>query len=447
MTDAKVSVPLAGVLELVGLPGVHEEMYEACKHGKWDALRAILSALRAKTPRSMQSAVLRALFNTVSTGHSMTCFHQLVWWGDTSDEAMGLVQQFAAVMDTSVRKQVADGEGHQETARDIAVRRGHKAMLELVDMLEDTRPVVVIPDIHGNADTLRAVLHRASDILGAETRFVLVTLGDYWDNGPDCCGVVDELIKIRDGKYPQVAEFCPIIGNHDMAGLAASGLCPEMGWLEDKDWWFEKWNWYANPHPRDECYTYRQYGATTQAEWAQRLGEDKPEHLQFLRQLPWYKQIGSFLFVHAGLYPEQVVPKSEQLCQLDTRDVSKCQSTRRQLPDQVQFKKRDWKAPDGTDFERLSDPEWGAVVVTGHNKFDGHEGENWIASNRVALHSCACADGALHCFIIRNRFLLNNGLDLESGAGSFVRVDIGDSPDGAVHFFTVPGHGGKFYDE
>lgn len=84
--------------------------------------------------------------------------------------------------------------------------------------------VIAIGDIHGCADSLRALL----EAIGPRREDTIITLGDYVDRGLDSKGVLDELIAL--------AERCrliPILGNHDQMMLhARQGKGDLRFWLE-----------------------------------------------------------------------------------------------------------------------------------------------------------------------------------------------------------------------
>ena len=136
-----------------------------------------------------------------------------------------------------------------------------------------------IGDIHGCVDEVEVLLQHLQPT-GDDT---LVFLGDYIDRGPAPKGVVDRLLRLR-REGPQ----CVFLkGNHEDMFLDFLGQAGHYG----------------------EAFLYNG-GATTLRSYGL-LGQPGPEvarklpleHLEFYRQLQISHQVGSFLFVHAGIRP------------------------------------------------------------------------------------------------------------------------------------------------
>ncbi len=72
----------------------------------------------------------------------------------------------------------------------------------------------VIPDIHGCAATLKALVEKK---ISPDSSDVLIFIGDYIDRGPDSKGVIDYVISLKEKGINTVC----LLGNHEEAMLRA----------------------------------------------------------------------------------------------------------------------------------------------------------------------------------------------------------------------------------
>lgn len=257
-----------------------------------------------------------------------------------------------------------------------------------VDSLRTDPPVLVIADLHGNVELFERALTEGKRLAGRED-ITVVTLGDYCDNGPNIRDLIERLSKFTSTHQ---GRFLPILGNHDLACLLALGKQDAAS--GDEAWW-ERWNRrYTNGY---EVRTPTQYGAKTLAEFRQKFA---PSHWRFLAELPWARRVGDYVFVHAGLEKGPVEP---QLAELESRDMSGYEAL--QQPPALRDKKR----------ARVFDPAWSAVVVSGHTKHT--DKKDFVAVNRICLHSATCELQPLHAVLLP------------------ARAHVGAEPEG--HFFQV----------
>jgi hypothetical protein len=161
--------------------------------------------------------------------------------------------------------------------------------------------------------------------------------------------------------------------------------------------WYTRWSrYFANQGGS----TSAQYGAATQAEFVCKF---PAHHYNYLESLPWYIILDQYIFVHAGLRAAGEESVTSQLAYLDSKDLSDLSKHVYQgggygLPDQLCNKH----------WSRTNDPAWGAVVVTGHNKYAKKYTDNcpdFVESHRIGFHSCSCAislnrDLPLHCALL-----------------------------------------------
>ena len=195
-------------------------------------------------------------------------------------------------------------------------------------------PIVAVADLHGHLTLFERIVAAADAALSPD--YVLVALGDYVDNGPEIPALLDRLIAL---KVERGARFVPIMGNHDLA------CARTLGWRGDPPddaWWGQ---WRANFGGGTTCAAY-------EAKNAQDLATRMPkEHQAFLQDLPWFHEIGQYVFVHAGLLETQ--PLGQQLEELAQKKLPRePRHTNAQLRDKG--------------LATVSSREWGKVVVSAH---------------------------------------------------------------------------------
>ena len=223
---------------------------------------------------------------------------------------------------------------------------------------EDER-VYAIGDIHGRLDLLQMLV----EAIGEEQRSLpparptLVFVGDYVDRGPDSFGVIDWLLERPLPDFERVH----LRGNHeDWFESFLTDIAVGPSWL------------YCG-------------GAATLASYGLRaaVGEDDPmrlrvlqadlgatipdSHRAFLRALEPCREIGGYLFVHAGIRPG--VPLAEQ----STDDFYWIRDT-----------------------FLLSNADHGHVVVHGHTIAN----EAQVCPNRIGIDTGAFATNVLTCLVL-----------------------------------------------
>ena len=168
--------------------------------------------------------------------------------------------------------------------------------LELGYSLPDGELVYAVGDVHGRFDLLQKMcaLITADMASKAPQKTTVIFLGDYIDRGFQSREVIDCLL----GLEIQGAELVCLKGNHEhmmlsflddpqanrnwldvggLAALASYGVAVE------------------DPSGNDEILE----------DLAEQLRINIPSaHVMFMQNLPLYKRIGDYLFVHAGLRPE-----------------------------------------------------------------------------------------------------------------------------------------------
>jgi len=143
----------------------------------------------------------------------------------------------------------------------------------------------VIPDIHGCARTLTALVEQKIVPDASDT---LIFIGDYIDRGPDSKGVIDYLIKLGQS---EIATVC-LLGNHEEAILHA--YHKEVK-LNKKFSLFPKKN-------KPLKFWLGIGGETTLESFGVKKVSHIPEHyFEWIRNLQLYYLSENYVVVHAGL--------------------------------------------------------------------------------------------------------------------------------------------------
>lgn len=140
--------------------------------------------------------------------------------------------------------------------------------------MPDTEQIIAIGDIHGCAESSKALLTTLNEQYGNDPVYVFV--GDYIDRGPDSKKAVEDLVHFNEDHR------CIFLrGNHDQMLLDA---------YEKNEWDL----WLSNG------------GNTTLANYNSVPGKfDLPEsHYDFFKDTILYWETEDFFFVHGGISPD-----------------------------------------------------------------------------------------------------------------------------------------------
>ena len=256
-------------------------------------------------------------------------------------------------------------------------------------------------DIHGHFDEMIGALDWFANTFpnhmytekddSVPVIYTVVLLGDFVDNGNKIPDVLDWLQEAagNDWVHPNYPRFQlqPILGNHDMACLLSLNSDVFHSKYTKGQWW-DRWTHFWN----EDGSTPGAYSVSTQTTFKEQF-----PHADLLEHLPWYHKEDGYVFVHAGL--KQGVHFSEQITYLDLKDL--CVKEDEYQMYQYDIYKTRYGMPDqltNKGWENTNDPDWGCIVVTGHNKYLGRK--NFISSHRLGLHSGSCEGHSLHCAIL-----------------------------------------------
>lgn len=178
-------------------------------------------------------------------------------------------------------------------------------------MTPDGLRLYAIGDVHGCRVHLSKLLReiaRDAHQAGAE-RVRLVFLGDYIDRGPDSCGVVDDILNVRDEGLPDFGpvEVVCLKGNHeDFLLRFLFGSPVDVG----SDWMMN------GGAETLESYNISPPGLLSAGPGEIEAARDDllkampRAHREFFEGLELMHRAGDYVFVHAGVWPG--VPLEEQ---------------------------------------------------------------------------------------------------------------------------------------
>ena len=199
-------------------------------------------------------------------------------------------------------------------------------------LAQPTRPasrIVAIGDVHGAYDEYTTALKRAGlvddQLKWSGGRATLVQTGDYTDRGTDVRKVLDLLMQLERDAKAAGGMVLPLLGNHEVMNFLGDWrdvtpeICATFATPKSEQRREETWKQYerlkqGRGEPLPPVY------AATREQW---LEAHPPGCLEYreamgpsgtygrwLRQKDIAGEVGSTLFMHAGLNPARPVPKS-----------------------------------------------------------------------------------------------------------------------------------------
>ncbi|MFT3974477.1 MAG: metallophosphoesterase [Amaricoccus sp.] len=171
--------------------------------------------------------------------------------------------------------------------------------------LTEGRRIYAIGDMHGRLDLVSAMFDRIRRDLSRRPhpQPLVICLGDYMDRGPECRGVLEALMALRDSALP--ARF--LLGNHDSYVSA---------YLRDPDWYDRTYHWLHDAMGGNA--TLASYGVPDASDLHPAATRDAfaaafpAEHMAFLDACELGFQIGGYFFVHAGIRPGVALDAQER---------------------------------------------------------------------------------------------------------------------------------------
>lgn len=221
-----------------------------------------------------------------------------------------------------------------------------------------------VGDVHGRLD----LLDRLLAVIGEDAakspgqRRVLILLGDYVDRGPASRGVVDRLLELA---REAALEIWTLKGNHEEALLSFLDD-PRFGaaWSEHGGGATLLSYGVAPPRLKSDEAGWTQ----THAAFREALPAD---HLDFFRELDLVRELGDYVFVHAGVKPGRPLERQLERDLLWIRE----------------------------EFLALAEPLAGRVVVHGHTPME----EPQTTRGRIGVDTGAYATGVLTAVRLEGR--------------------------------------------
>jgi hypothetical protein len=277
-----------------------------------------------------------------------------------------------------------------------------------------TRPPIFIPDVHGQSETLKRLLDTL-ETEGLLDTHQLVFLGDYIDSARSLQipALLDQLIELQ-----RNGAVC-ISGNHDLAlsALTTPGVHLERA-PGAKDNWYERWQRYTGIENTLAAYGINWRQLPPQAEALPEFFRARipAEHLDFLRTLPLYWEQDQWIAVHAGVFPENPLPKpfvgaDGKVKEIKHQPWSEQRAALNQMQADFDLRVAGWGPSqvcqrELTTLAKGLDLEWEQLkdylpadkrVVSGHEVQDS--GEPCISERRILLDLDAYGDKCLAAWI------------------------------------------------
>jgi serine/threonine protein phosphatase 1 len=165
-------------------------------------------------------------------------------------------------------------------------KRSGKSLFRVIS--DRPRRLFAVGDIHGNINEIRALIDFLKKERGLDDRDCLVFIGDYIDRGPASRQVIDLMLSLKAGLPDTVF----LKGNHEdmLLGFLGQGGSGGDVYLSNGGAAF-----------------FDSYGIAPFESLSEILLDFPPSHLDFIKGLELGVVIGNFIFVHAGIDPEQAL--------------------------------------------------------------------------------------------------------------------------------------------
>lgn len=153
----------------------------------------------------------------------------------------------------------------------------------------------VIPDIHGYAKTLQALLEQIRPVKTDH----LIFLGDYIDRGPDSKGVIDYIMNLQKQGYKTTT----LIGNHEEFLLKSLHLADNKKGLA------------GLLKPNRVKKEWMEFGGkeTLKSFGTKRMSNIPEIYIEWMKKLEYYIEFNDYVIVHAGLnFKKEDVFKDKQ---------------------------------------------------------------------------------------------------------------------------------------
>ncbi len=164
------------------------------------------------------------------------------------------------------------------------------------------RLVYAIGDIHGRLDLFeRMIQHIRTDEMAMVERPLIILLGDYVDRGPESAAVLSRILTLQKETW---CEIEVLLGNHEESLLKFLHTAHHgPAWVD-----------YGGGSTLGSYGVALPAARTDQAQWEETrkmFSESLPKaHLALLNAMKYLLKIDDYVFVHAGVRPDQ--PLAEQ---------------------------------------------------------------------------------------------------------------------------------------
>lgn len=146
--------------------------------------------------------------------------------------------------------------------------------------------MLVISDIHGELQLFENLLDKVNY---NPTTDQLILLGDYIDRGPDSCGILDKIMKLKDDGA------ITLMGNHEDMLISAF----RNGRESQEKWW-----------RNGAIHTLKSYDPKIKQMIFPKTNKFL-KHINFIKTLDYYYETRNHIFVHGGVDPNESVDSTD----------------------------------------------------------------------------------------------------------------------------------------
>ena len=159
--------------------------------------------------------------------------------------------------------------------------------------------MLAISDIHGNLEKFEKLLEIVQYNKDLDQ---LLLLGDYIDRGPNSRAVLDKVIQLK--KEGAIA----LIGNHEKMMIDAFNGDP----MNLKRWYYnggiktlQNYGYEIEMDDAEYWYTTDEMPKLIQ------MNDNISDHIEILKEFPYYYETDTHIFVHAGVHPVTPIESTE----------------------------------------------------------------------------------------------------------------------------------------
>ncbi|MFO1442408.1 serine/threonine protein phosphatase [Bacillus sp. Bva_UNVM-123] len=159
--------------------------------------------------------------------------------------------------------------------------------------------MLAISDIHGNLEKFERLLELVQYDKNEDQ---LLLLGDFVDRGPHSRAVLNKVIQLK------TEGAIALIGNHEKMMIEAfqgDPMCLKRWYYNGGIKTLQNYGYDIDKDDADYWYTTDEMPELIQ------INDDIRTHIEFLKELPFFYETDTHIFVHAGVHPETPIRSTD----------------------------------------------------------------------------------------------------------------------------------------